>query len=263
MMPEGILIRPCRGFDELRACVQMQIKPWGYDATDVIPLKGFLLAQKIGGQVLGAFDLNMPDAGSEGTPATLIGFVLSLPGVKTAVDAAPWPYLHSHMLAVTSGCRNRGIGRALKLAQRSEALARGIRHMEWTFDPLEIKNARLNIAKLGARCRRYAADFYGHSTSKLQAGLPTDRLFAEWSMDSPQVQLLLEGRAQPLDAAKIAAQITVPAEICEWKRNAPEKALEVHQRNRVLFEQAFSRGLVVAGFALDSGGNGIYQLVND
>ncbi len=78
-----------------------------------------------------------------------MGFAMSLPGVKTGRCDGLQPYLHSHMLAV-EGYRNRGLGAQLKLEQRREALTRGIRHMEWTFDPLEIKNAYLNIHKLGA-----------------------------------------------------------------------------------------------------------------
>ena len=130
----------------------MEIETWGYDPTDIIPRKSFLVAQKIGGQVIGAFDTELPGAGPEGGPESMVGFAFSLPGVKTE-EGKPWPYLHSHMLAVRESYRNRGLGAQLKLKQRDEALARGIRHMEWTFDPLEIKNAFLNIHKLGAIVR--------------------------------------------------------------------------------------------------------------
>lgn len=264
MKGEGILFRNCRGFDELRACVQMQIATWGYDPTDVIPLKGFLVSQKIGGQVIGAFDLNLHGAGSEGSPESLIGFAFSLPGVKSPAHGLAWPYLHSHMLAVRDDYRNRGIGRLLKLEQRREAIRRGIRHMEWTFDPLEIKNAHLNLGKLGARCRRYTVDFYGHTSSKLQAGLPTDRLFAEWTLDAPDVETLIsDGGVKRIDAARVVETIEVPAEIYAWKRDAPEKARAVQLENRRLFEQAFARGLFVDGFHVDGVGNGHYQLVND
>jgi len=196
-----IRIRSCSGMDEMQACVNLQIATWGYDESDVIPRKTFLLAQKIGGQVIGAFEDR--DQGNEGTrepenreqgsqrPAedkreTLVGFALSLPGIKI-VEGRPTPYLHSHMLAVLESHRNRGLGAQLKWEQRREALSRGIRHMEWTFDPLEIKNAFLNIHRLGAICREYRVNFYGVSSSRLQGGLPTDRLLAEWELDSPRV----------------------------------------------------------------------------
>jgi predicted GNAT superfamily acetyltransferase len=162
-----IQIRSCAGFGELEACVQLQIETWGIEPSEVIPRKTFLLAQKIGGQVIGAFE------NSGTSPAqSLVGFAMSLPGIKTTANG-PQPYLHSHMLAVRPAYRNRGLGAQLKWEQRSEALARGIRHMEWTFDPLELKNAFLNLHKLGAVVRSYLSDFYGVSSSRLQGGLPT------------------------------------------------------------------------------------------
>jgi len=147
-----ILIRSCRGQDELEACVELQVETWGYDSTDIIPRKAFIVWQKVGGQVIGAFDTGIPGSAPDGGPESLVGFVLALPGVKTG-GGEPRPYLHSHMLAVKDAYRNRGLGVKLKLAQRDEALSRGIRHIEWTFDPLEIKNAFLNIHKLGAIAR--------------------------------------------------------------------------------------------------------------
>ena len=131
-----IAIRSCSGFDELEACVQMEIETWGYDLSDVLPRKAFLLMQKIGGQVIGAFDTEIAGGG----PKSLVGFALSLPGMKNS-ERGPRAYLHSHMLAVREIYQNRGLGAKLKLEQRKDALKRGIRHMEWTFDPLEIKNA--------------------------------------------------------------------------------------------------------------------------
>jgi len=254
-----IVIRNCAGFDELEACVQLQVETWGYDPTDVIPRKAFLVWQKVGGQVIGAFDTEIAGASAEGGPESLVGFVLSLPGVKTG-KGEPRPYLHSHMLAVKQGYRNRGLGMQLKLEQRREALGRGIRHMEWTFDPLEIKNAFLNIHKLGAIVRNYHVDFYGVSSSRLQGGLPTDRLLAEWHLDSPRVRAILEGR--PAVAQIIEERIPVPASIYEWKDTEAgrERALAVQLENRRKFQQAFSQGLAVLGFVRDAEGNGIFEL---
>ena len=98
------------------------------------------------------------------------------------------------MLAVNPDYRNQGIGRRLKLFQRDEALARGNGRMEWTFDPLEIKNAFLNIAKLGAVVRRYAPNFYGVTSSRLHGQVPTDRLYAEWWLESDWVSSALGGK---------------------------------------------------------------------
>jgi predicted GNAT superfamily acetyltransferase len=250
-----IAIRSCSGFDELEACVQMQIETWGYDPRDVLPRKAYLLTQKIGGQVIGAFDTEIAGGGAK----SLVGFALSLPGMKN-YERGPRAYLHSHMLAVREAYRNRGLGAKLKLEQRREALKRGIRHMEWTFDPLEIKNAYLNLHKLGAIARRYEVNFYGASSSRLQAGLPTDRLVAEWELDSPRVEAALEGRAA--EEREIEARIPVPAVISAWRaaEDERERALAVQSENRIKFQAAFSHGLVVVGFTRDADGNGIYEL---
>jgi predicted GNAT superfamily acetyltransferase len=254
-----IVIRNCSGFDELEACVQLQVETWGYDPTDVIPLKAHRVAQKIGGQVMAAFDTEIPGTPPEGSPESMVGFVLSLPGVKPG-NGAPRAYLHSHMLAVREGYRNRGLGARLKLEQRAEALARGIRHMEWTFDPLEIKNAYLNVHKLGAIVRSYEVNFYGLTTSRLQGGLPSDRLVAEWQMDSPRVQNILAGR--PPAVQNMEERIVVPAAIYAWKASEEgrERALAVQLENRRKFQQAFSQGLAVLGFARDAEGNGTFEL---
>jgi len=164
------------------------------------------------------------------------------------------------MLAVRETYRNRGLGAQLKLEQRREALARCIRQMEWTFDPLEIKNAFLNIHKLGAIVCQYRADFYGVSSSRLQGGLPTDRLLAEWNLDSPRVKAILEGR--PAATYRIEERIEVPASIYQWKACEADRgrALAVQLENRRKFQSAFSRGLAVLGFQRDTEGNGVYEL---
>ncbi|MFP5275825.1 MAG: GNAT family N-acetyltransferase [Acidobacteriota bacterium] len=251
-----IEIRACSGMEEFDACVRLETETWGYDQTELIPRKTFLLAQKIGGQVIGAFSASEQQAGSPAA-AELIGFAMSLPGIKI-VQGQPMPYLHSHMLAVHRDRRNRGVGAQLKREQRREALARGIRHMEWTFDPLEIKNAFLNIHRLGAVCRAYRANFYGVSSSRLQGGLPTDRLVAEWELDSPRVQAFLEGR--PIVARGIEERILVPGAIEQWKASDTAKAQAVQAENRTKFEQAFAQGRVVIGFTRDAEGNGVFEL---
>ena len=254
-----IVIRNCSGFDELEACVQLQIETWGYDDSDVIPRKAFLVGQKIGGQVIGAFDTDLPGAGPTGSPESLVGFAMSLPGVKTG-SGTPHSYLHSNMLAVRDSYRNRGLGAQLKLQQRLEALSRNIHLMEWTFDPLEIKNAYLNIHKLGALVRCYHVNFYGVSSSRLQGGLPTDRLVAEWHLTSPRVAATLEGK--PKAAFAIQERILVPASIYQWKASEKdrERAMAVQLENRRRFEEAFSNGFAVLGFVRDAEGNGVFEL---
>jgi len=263
--PPQILIRPCSGFDEYDACVRLQTEIWGYDGRDTIPLREFIVIQRIGGQVIGAFDL-AKSKDPNGDSDAMAGFAMSMPGILNGEA-----YLHSHMLAVQPGYRNAGIGRKLKLAQRDDALSRGIQKMEWTFDPLEIKNAYLNIARLGAFVRSYTPNFYGVFSSRLQAGLPTDRLHAEWAMDSQRVQAALAGG--PVLLPEIQETIEIPGAIRDWKQSpamfAHAEALQSEVRAKFL--DAFARGLAVVGFArsnLDGSqsigdtGNGIYQLAN-
>jgi predicted GNAT superfamily acetyltransferase len=274
-----IEIRACQGFDELQACVDLQIEVWGYDPADLVPKKTFMLAQKVGGQVIGAFDEKRGTTGqgigkagyqgargpgNEGTEAQeceprLVGFAMAIPGIKNTVSG-PKPYLHSHMLAVKEGYRNQGLGMRLKLVQRVDALSRGIRRMEWTFDPLEIKNAYLNIHRLGAVMREYRPDFYGVSSSRLQGGLPTDRLLAEWELDSGRVQATLKGLSAV--ASSVEERIQVPASIYQWKASDSDRhrALAVQLENREKFQLAFQRGLAVTGFSLDADGNGVFEL---
>ena len=254
-----ILIRSCSGHDELEACVQLEVETWGYDPTDIIPRKACLVAQKIGGQVIGAFDTGLAGAPQQGGPESLVGFAMSLPGIKTGCGT-PRPYLHSHMLAVKDGYRDRGLGAQLKREQRREALSRDIHLMEWTFDPLEIKNAHLNIHKLGAIVRCYHVNFYGVSSSRLQGGLPTDRLVAEWHLSSPRVAEILEGRQRA--TFTVLERIRIPASIYQWKTSEQdrERALEVQLENRRKFQYAFGQGLAVLGFVRDAEGNGVFEL---
>ncbi len=172
----------------MQACFALHREVWSYSDADLIPVRLFVVASKIGGQVMGAFD------GKE-----LAGFALALPATRNG-----HLYLHSQMLAVRQQYRNAGVGRRLKLFQREEALSRGIELMEWTFDPLEIKNAYLNIEKLGAIARRYNVNQYGVTSSPLQGGLPTDRLVAEWWMNSERVKTTLASGRRPSGVARTA-----------------------------------------------------------
>jgi predicted GNAT superfamily acetyltransferase len=264
-----IVIRECRGFEELQACVDLQIDVWGYSDGDVIPRRVFLVAQKIGGQVIGAFEAGNREKGAGnselGDASSLLGFSFSLPGVKTGAQSrsgGPESYLHSHMLAVREGYRNQNIGGRLKLAQREDALKRGIERIEWTFDPVEIKNSFLNIHKLGAIVRRYEENFYGVSSSRLQGGLQTDRLVAEWWIASPRVMEAIEGRSVAAPSGGYLAEIQVPAAIYEWKADDRNRHLAqtVQAENRRKFQQAFSDGLSVVAFTRDAEGNGIFHL---
>ncbi len=241
---EGIITRHCDTYEQLEACIALQKEVWGFADADVVPVRLFIVAQKIGGQVIGAFD------GEE-----LVGFVMSIPGTRSGK-----PFLHSHMLAVRSSCRNLGLGRRLKLAQRDDAIRRGIDLVEWTFDPLEIKNAHLNLARLGAIARRYNINQYGQTSSPLHGGLPTDRLVAEWWLRSKRVENLMKNGSLPPVFAE--QKVLVPAQIYDWKASAKDrgKAAEFQLRNREQLMGAFARGLAALGYERDAAGNGCFLL---
>jgi predicted GNAT superfamily acetyltransferase len=239
-----IEIRRCHGLEELRACVTLQKEVWNFTDAELVPLRMFVVAEKVGGQVMGAFD-----------GKTMVGFALAVPGMRSG-----HPYLHSHMLAVRKEHRNSGLGRRLKLLQREDAIARGIELIEWTFDPLEIKNAYLNIEKLGAIARRYNINQYGITSSPLQGGLPSDRLIAEWWLKSKRVETLLgTGKNPPFQKEM---EILVPAQIYEWKATPEtrQKASEVQERNRNQFLPAFASGLAVLGYERNAAGDGKFLL---
>ena len=226
-----IRVRPLVETADLLEAVRLQKMVWGFSDIDLLPPRLFVVAGKIGGQVLGAFD-----------GERMAGFCLAIPGLKPGGKY----YLHSHMLGVMEEYQNRGIGRMLKLAQRSEALERAIELIEWTFDPLEIKNSHFNLQRLGAIVRRYVPNQYGVSSSPLHGGLPTDRCVAEWWVSSARVRSILEG-GSPIRYT-IERRIEVPRRIGDWKRTDPEQARQIQTRVREEFEHWLGRGLAVVGY---------------
>ena len=244
MSTDSLVVRQCQGLDEMRACVVLQKEVWGFTDLELVPLRMFVVAEKVGGQVIGAFQ-----------DSQLVAFAFAVPGVRQRKA-----YLYSHMLAVRKEYRNTGLGRRLKFAQREDAIARGFDLMEWTFDPLETKNAYFNLERLGAIVRRYHVNQYGITSSPLQGGLPTDRLVAEWWLKSERVEhLLASGKNSDFTAQKT---ISVPAQIYEWKADPAtrDRALQVQQRNREEFQAAFGGGLAVLGYRRDTEKNGQFLL---
>jgi predicted GNAT superfamily acetyltransferase len=223
-----IEIRHCTSLGEFEECVCLQRTTWGKDI--LVPSAIFVVAQHSGGQVLGAFE-----------GEKIAGFTLALAGIR-----GRQPFLHSHMTAVLPEYQDRGVGRRLKLFQRQDALKHGIGLVEWTFDPLELKNARFNITRLGAVVRRFIPDCYGITDSPMHAGLPTDRFVAEWWLDSERVKDILADNPPPVGAA--ALRITIPADIGETKANDRDAAAQIQSQLRGQFEKCFAGGYVAAGF---------------
>jgi predicted GNAT superfamily acetyltransferase len=227
-----IEIRQLFHLEDFTAIFELQKTIWSYADSELIPMRFLAVVAKVGGHVFGAYD-----------GPRMIGFCFAIPGIKP--DGRP--YLHSHMLGVLPAYRNAQVGRRLKLRQRDDALARGIALIEWTFDPLELKNAFLNIEKLGAIVRVYKENLYGTTTSPLHGGLPTDRCTAEWWIDSPRVHAILGGTGSP--PSQSAERISYPADIAVIRQHDTARARQIQITNARLFLDAFARSLAVTGFA--------------
>jgi|HubBroStandDraft_6_1064221.scaffolds.fasta_scaffold19008_2 predicted GNAT superfamily acetyltransferase len=234
----GLVIRSCHGIPEFEACVRVEREVWQSSDVDIIPIPLFVVASEIGGQVLGAFQ------GKD-----LVGFTLAIAGWRGRK-----PFLHSHMTAVLDGYRDRGVGRALKLFQREDALARGIALVEWTFDPLVTKNAYFNLMRLGAIARRYLPNVYGITTSPLHGSLPTDRLVAEWHLRSARVRRVLAGKQIDAPTAKKAVRIAIPSGIEALRSSDPTRARELQSELRAEFLKWFEKGYSATAILPNGGG---------
>jgi len=230
-------VRSCRTLAELAACVDLQRKIWGYADRELYPLRLFVNLTKTGGHVLGAFS----------PKEQLVGFVASMPAWRGRLR-----YYHSLSLGILPQHENRGVGRSLKLAQRRAALRAGIQLIEWTFDPLKTKNAFFNIVRLGAIARRYLPDHYGRVESRLQQGLPSDRLVAEWWLNSSRVKRALRGKGLPSPVS--AAAVPIPGQV--EAHAAAEMALARAEQTalREQLRKCFARKLVITGCARDKKG---------
>lgn len=196
-----ISVRTITEISDLREAVRLQKIIWGFEDLELLPVRMFVVANRVGGQTMAAFDGDK-----------MVGFLIAVPGIKT--DGTH--YLHSNMMGVLAEYRNAGVGRQLKLAQRVEALERGIEMVEWTFDPLELKNAFFNVRRLGAVVERYVLNQYGITSSVLHGGLPTDRCVASWYLRSERVERIVAGEPPP--AVEIVERIEVPNEIGPMRR---------------------------------------------
>jgi predicted GNAT superfamily acetyltransferase len=204
----AVVIRPLSSLDDYRECVQLQEETWGHGFSERVPMAILKVSQRLGGVVAGAYDWD----------ARLVGFVFGMTGWE---DGRPVHW--SDMLAVRPDMQGSGVGRMLKEHQRQQLTAQGVELMYWTFEPLESRNAHLNLARLGAVVREYARDMYGDTDSPLHQGIGTDRLIARWEMTSDRVQhrlatggpgvtTLPAATERALDVADPSAEITAPGD---------------------------------------------------
>lgn len=235
-MSGDIVVRVCEGLDEFRACIALQREIWGEADLEIVPDTIFVVAAHTGGQILGAFE-----------GQRLIGFTLAMPGLRNGS-----PYLHSHMTGVHAEYRDRGVGRSLKLSQRDEALSRDIRLIEWTFDPLEMRNAHFNLNRLGAIARRYLPNLYGITSSPLHRGLATDRLVAEWYLDSPRALAALNSELPNPD---FSDSIEIPSSLEHWKATDRSRLQKLQGQIRERFIAEFRKGYAAVGVASTAQGS--------
>lgn len=248
--------------EEYKACVKLQKAVWGFeDNLDMVPTPLLVVGRKNGGFLYGAFD--------EGK---LVGFIYSILGYYKG------QFIHcSHMLAILPEYRDAGIGYHLKIMQREFALSQGIKLITWTFDPFQIKNAYFNTEKLGAIIRTYYIDLYGETSSPLHYGLPTDRMLAEWYLDSERVVQLTKGINQPLDVnldKTIVVDvlqdyeldrlpldqpflIKIPSNFAQISQDDKKFAFKILQRVRRIFLECFNNNFAVKRFCLSRKDNSI------
>ena len=241
-MSDGIVVRKCTTLPEFEACVALQREVWGEEDLEIEPVTGFLVASETGGQVLGAYD---------GT--RLVGYTLGVIGYRDGVI-----FIHSHHTGVHQDYRDRGVGRKLKLFQRAEALSRDIRFVQWTFDPLELRNAYFNLNRLGGIARTYKPNLYGITSSPLHRGLATDRLLVEWHLDSKRVIAAINDLVTQPSAVGSAypqsTKIELPAELEHWKLTDMGAVRQVQDRIRTEFMNCFNRRYAAGGTRKTSNG---------
>jgi len=235
MAHDDIEIRECVTFNELSACVDLQREVFALPEIEISPVRHLVVTKNAGGFVLGAFS----------STGELVGFVLSVPAFLRGERA-----FYSHMTAVKASYQSYGIGARLKWAQRDRSLAEGVKYVKWTFEPWKARNAFFNLEKLGATVRELHENFYGvdyATAGDRKVGLASDRLFAEWALESEKVQRLAAGERFD-DGRRPVKVITVPKDWNSLVESCAEGAIAEQMRIRGEFQDAFSRGMVARGF---------------
>ncbi len=232
-----IEIRECAEAAEFDACIALQREVFNLPDLELSPRRHMIVTRYAGGWTLGAFHREK-----------LAGFVLSVPGFRGEERI-----FYSHMTAVGKEFQNYGIGAKLKWAQRARALAENVRFIKWTFEPVQARNAYFNLMRLGVALRLYVPNFYGTDYNAAPgvkaAGFDSDRIFADWALDSENVVNAAKG-IQPRLPEPVR-KIVIPADWRGLLLNDPEKARAEQLRIREEFAAAFNKGLTCKGFERD------------
>jgi predicted GNAT superfamily acetyltransferase len=224
MKEVDVHIRRAVGVEDYQNVVELEKQVWGYtDPADLAAIPILMIANRFGGAVLVAEDPS----------GRMVGFSMANLGWTSGKKLFWW----SHMTAVIDEYRNKGLGLRLKLRQREEALAAGIDEIQWTFDPLQMLNARFNLRKLRVIVRHYEENVYGFSSSRLHRGLPTDRFVAEWHLNSELPQFAGE-----------QVFVEIPKDINELRRTDIVAARAWQERVRAACQRYFQEGYVITDF---------------
>lgn len=233
-----INVRECTTIEEFDSCINLQREAFGLPDLEISPRRHLIVTRQAGGWTLGAF------AGDR-----MVGFVHHLAAVRPDNEI----YGYSHVMAVARDYQNKGVGARLKWAQRAKAMSEGRSFIKWTWDPMQSRNAHFNLNRLGVLVHSYVDNFYGidydgdrSAPAGQRSGLPSDRLFASWRLNSPRVVALGEGREHKIDAEPVKA-IAIPAEWGSFVQNNPQAAVAEQARVRSEFKNAFAEQLVCAG----------------
>lgn len=241
---DKINIRECVGVEEFDACVRLQREAFGLPDLELSPRRHLIVTRSAGGWTLGAFD-----------GESMIGFVLTQVALRYGIDVVE-VIGYSHMMAVAKDYQNRGVGARLKWAQRERALGEGRRLIRWTWDPMQSRNAHFNLNRLGVTVRSCALNYYGTDYSTVtgkfgeRLGLDSDRIVAEWTLDSPRVEALARGE-QPEPLGDHEASVQIPPNWGALVREDTAAAQSELLRVRTEFQNALAAGLVCAGFERD------------
>ncbi|HSJ51797.1 MAG TPA: GNAT family N-acetyltransferase [Actinomycetota bacterium] len=245
----GVELRPLDSLDDADRIVHVLARTWGDE--QVVPREMLRALAESGNVPYGAF------AGDE-----LTGYVLGWIG--SGPEEAL--HVHSHMLATLPDRRHHGVGYALKLAQRAQALDLGIRVVRWTFDPLVARNAHLNLHKLGTTIDRFERSFYGEMRDSLNRGDRSDRFFVRWDLERvPGPRPVETAEAQPVlrrdragrpvreDAAGDVLLLEIPEDHTSLRTAQPELARRWRDLVAEAAEECLGRGLVGLAFFRDRG----------
>lgn len=232
-----VKIWECERFEDLEACARLQREVFALPDIEISPLRHLVVTKNAGGFTLGAF-----------VEEKLVGFVLSVPGFLGEEN-----FFYSHMTAVKKDFQNLHIGARLKWAQRERALKSGVKFIKWTFQPVQARNAFFNLVRLGAVIKDYAPNFYGTDYSTIGAGdkkigLDSDRLFAEWDLESKKVKTLAGGEKFE-ETGEPVQKIEIPNDWNNLVETNPQKAVAEQTRIRNEFQEALtSENLICKSF---------------